>query len=69
MSKVKKKDLETYITQYGGTLVQLKNGNYNIRNGEKSVNIGKPDSSNKWASAQLERAWGDATDIPKPDSI
>lgn len=66
MSKVTKKELETYIAPFGGTLVELTNGNYNIRNGIKSVNIGKPDTSNKWDSAQLLRAWGDATGIPNP---
>ncbi len=66
MSKVKKKDLEEYVVSQGGTLVQLTNGNYNIRNGQLSVNIGKPDSSNKWESGNLIRAWGDATGIPNP---
>ncbi|MFC5047400.1 hypothetical protein ACFSTE_07265 [Aquimarina hainanensis] len=67
MSKVKKSDLQEYVEDQGGSLVKLTNGNYNIRKGDKSINIGKPDSSNKWAEAQLRRAWGDATGIPKPD--
>ena len=67
MSKIKKSELIEHVEAHGGTLVQLTNGNYNIRNGELSVNIGKPDSSNKWNAAQLTRAWGDATGIPKPD--
>ena len=66
MAKVKKKNLETYIARFGGTLVLLTNGNYDIRNGMKSVNIGKPDTNNRWEDSQLVRAWGDATDIPKP---
>lgn len=67
MPKVKKSDLQDYVISKGGSLVELTNGNYNIRKGVKSANIGKPDSSNKWNAAQLTRAWGIATDIPKPD--
>jgi hypothetical protein len=66
MPKVNKKALQEYVESHGGQLVKLKNGNYNIRHGQRSVNIGRPDGSNKWNTAQLERAWGDATGIPKP---
>lgn len=66
MSKVKMQDLEEYVQSHGGTLEKLTNGNYNIRNGLLSRNIGKPMSSNKWETAQLLRAWGDATGIPNP---
>ncbi|MCT4636703.1 MAG: hypothetical protein N4A72_03250 [Bacteroidales bacterium] len=67
MSKIKKRDLEDYLAEHDGSLVKLTNGNYDLRGPNGSRNIGKPDSSNKWASAQLVRAWGDATGIPKPD--
>ncbi len=66
MPKIKKSDLEEYVESKGGELVKLSNGNYDIRGPNGSKNIGKPDSSNKWASAQLERALGDATGIAKP---
>ena len=68
MSKVKKKDLKKYVEKHGGELVRLKDGNYDIRRRDRSRNIGKPDSSGKWARSQLERAWGDATGIKKPDA-
>lgn len=65
MSKYSVKEVDKHVKAHGGTLEALKgNGNYNIRKGTKSANIGKPDSSGKWESAQLKRAWGDATGIP-----
>ncbi|WP_299265740.1 hypothetical protein [uncultured Psychrosphaera sp.] len=65
MSNVKTKDLQEYVEGHGGELVQLTNGNFNIRKGELSVNIGKP-KNNRWDDAQFRRAWGDATGIPAP---
>ncbi|HEX4772007.1 MAG TPA: hypothetical protein VH351_14315 [Bryobacteraceae bacterium] len=67
MPKYSIKEVQDHVRANGGTLQQLTNGNYNVRKGTKSVNIGKPDTSNKWDAAQLKRAWGDATDIPKID--
>jgi hypothetical protein len=67
MAKVSLGDLREYVESQGGELVRLSNGNYNIRKGMKSANIGRPDGGNRWDTAQLLRAWGDATDIPRPD--
>jgi len=66
MRKVKVKEIQKYVEEQGGTLVRLTNGNYNIRSGGRSRNIGKPDSSGKWGCTQLKRAWGDSTGIAKP---
>jgi hypothetical protein len=65
MAKVKIRDVKTWVEQHQGELVQLTNGNYNIRGPNGSANVGKPGTDNKWDSAQLQRAWGDATGIPK----
>lgn len=67
MPKYTVKEVKTHVESNGGTLVALTNGNYNIRKGTKSMNVGKPGTDNKWDGAQLKRAWGDATDIPKID--
>ena len=64
MPKISLRDLSNYASEHNGSLEQTSNGNYNLRGPNGSKNIGKPDSSNKWASAQLTRAWGDATGIP-----
>ena len=64
-SKISKSDLEKHCKLHGGSLEDTKKNYWNIRNGTKSANIGRPDTSGKWAAAQLQRAWGDATDIPK----
>ena len=66
MGKVTVKEVQRYVQQNGGSLVQLTNGNFNIRKGEKSIHVGKPGTDNKWDVSQLRRAWGDATDIPNP---
>jgi len=66
MAKVTVKEVQTYVQQNGGTVERLTNGNYNIRKGEKSINVGKPGGDNKWDVVQLRRAWGDATGIPNP---
>ncbi len=65
MPKVRIRDLQDHVTQNGGQLVELTNGNFNIRGPNGSSNVGKPGSDGKWDAAQLQRAWGDATGIPK----
>jgi hypothetical protein len=65
MPKYTVKEVQTHVTKNGGTLEKLTNGNYNVRKGTKSVNVGKPGTDNKWDEAQLKRAWGDASGIPK----
>lgn len=66
MSKVKKKDLISYLAANAGALSNNSDGTYIIIVPAGHRNIGKPDSSNKWDSHQLTRAWGDATGIPNP---
>ena len=65
MAKRTVKEVQQHVQANGGTVERLTNGNYNIRKGTKSVNVGKPGTDNKWDDAQLRRAWGDATGIPK----
>jgi len=64
-AKISKSDLEKHCKANGGSLEDTKKNYFNIRKGTKSVNIGRPDTSGKWAAAQLTRAWGDASGIPK----
>ena len=65
MPKYKVSEVKKHVEGNGGTLEVLTNGNYNIRKGTKSINVGKPGTDSKWDAAQLTRAWGDATGIPK----
>ena len=66
--KVKSAKVAAHVKKHGGSLFQLKNGQYNIRKGNKSVNIGKPNGNNQFVTQQLFRAWGDsATGIPNPN--
>jgi hypothetical protein len=65
MAIVSTKDLRSYIEQHGGTLVELTNGNYDIRGPNGSANIGRP-KNNRWDTDNITRGWGDATGIPKP---
>ncbi len=71
MPKISKNDLKRHVESHNGRLVQLINGNYNIRCGQLSRNIGKPyPGSNKWDAAQLKRAWGPGgVNIPIPESL
>lgn len=63
---VKIKDLADYIVEQGGELVQISNGNYNVRCGQKSRNIGRPNNG-RFKVYQLRRAWGElAAGIRKP---
>lgn len=64
MSKWSVKEVKDHVESHGGTLVTLTNGNFNIRKGSKSANIGKPGTGTKWEDAQLQRAWTE-TGIPK----
>ncbi len=66
MPKMRIRDVQTYVADHGGELVQLTNGNFDVRGPNGSRNVGKPGTDGKWDEAQLQRAWGDATGIPKP---
>ena len=63
MPKRTLKELKEHVEEHGGTIGTITNGNYNIRKGTKSANIGKPTGS-KFDDAQLQRAWTE-TGIPK----
>lgn len=65
MAVVSTKNVQLYVTQDRGRLVQLTKGNFDIRGPEGLANIGRP-KNNRWGTAQLRRAWGDATGIPNP---
>lgn len=56
-------DIQEHVEAHGGTIVKLTNGNFNIRHGQKSANIGRP-TGTKFDDAQLQRAWTE-TGIPK----
>ncbi|HZC72255.1 MAG TPA: hypothetical protein VE442_16290 [Jatrophihabitans sp.] len=64
MAKRSVREVQDHVKANGGTLVKLTNGNYDIRKGTKSANIGKPGTGTKWEDAQLQRAWT-LTGIPK----
>ena len=64
MAKWSVKEVKEHVEENGGSLEQLTNGNFNIRKGTKSANIGKPGTGTKWEDAQLQRAWS-LTGIPK----
>lgn len=66
MAVVTTREVQDYVAQHQGQLVQLTNGNFNVRGPNGSANVGKP-KNNRWDSAQFRRAWGDATGIPDPD--
>lgn len=64
MPKMTRKDLEKYLKEHKASLGPG-TGGFTIRGPKGSANIGRP-QGNGWDMAQLQRAWGDATGVPKP---